>query len=233
MEHLDTYINDKRALEHEHPAILVDKDYELASITQVNNSDVSSLVEAVSSEELSPPKPKKKLSNITKVLASKVKKTSLIDPVKEQLKQCMSLFYSIILMCYLHPNLSVRFCIPLRNAAGQELASYLNVEVGQTITNLLQEVYMMIGCLDLRESSLPIILFHLSKDIKSRHFVLDETGWDQLQVDWKTEVDKKGADSVVDVILPPDVCLHVFELCTVYSLTVILVSQGLSQCKEA
>ena len=99
----------------------------------------------------------------------------------------------------------VHFCIPLRNPAGQEHASYLSVDANQTAARVLEEIHLILGCEMLHTSSLPAILYHLSKDVKTRRFLLDDNGWIQPQSEWGAEVNKKGVNSLADLTLPPDV----------------------------
>ena len=102
---------------------------------------------------------------------------------------------------------------------------------GQSTTTILQEIYTTMGCTSLQPSSLPTLLFHLSKDIKSCHFILDETGWDQLQQDWGMEVDQMGDNSLADLILLPKVSMHFHDI--LFTSDISLVSQRLGKCQEA
>ena len=80
------------------------------------------------------------------------------------------------------------------------------------MATILQQIYTTLGCTSLQRSSLPTILFHLSKDLKNHQFILDEPGWTQLQHDWVTKVDRKGNGSLVDLILPPEVHLSFYTI---------------------
>ena len=190
------------------PVVESDSDHEDVELTPppLTNKDtlyVSMGEEEEEEEEEEPPK-----KAVAPPKGSKKKKA--VDEEKEalkgKLKRSMLLHYLYQLST--DTMVGIRFCIPMRNTAGQEHSSYLNIAIGETAAFVLQEVYRIIGCESLHPNSLPTVLYHLSKDLKSRKFELNSAGWDELQREWNTEVDKKGTDSLTDLTLPPDVSLH-------------------------
>lgn len=94
-------------------------------------------------------------------------------------------------------------------------------------------IYVIIGCENLHQKSLPSLSYHFSKDVKAFKYPLDgDHAWLALKLEWCIEVDRKGAASVADVILPTNVRIWLFILVTLLTAACI-VSEGLGNCQEA
>ncbi|KAF8590868.1 hypothetical protein K439DRAFT_1611533 [Ramaria rubella] len=96
-------------------------------------------------------------------------------------------------------------CFPLMwTAASQDAITIIKVSINKTEAEVRQAIYVAIGCETLSTNSLPELACKLSKDVNAHKFVLNDHGWMHLKEEWPLEVKKKGAISVVDIMLGSD-----------------------------
>ncbi|KAF8584824.1 hypothetical protein K439DRAFT_1616438 [Ramaria rubella] len=98
----------------------------------------------------------------------------------------------------------IRLCVPFRTAASQDAITIIKVSINETEADVRQVIYIAISCKTLSTNLLPELACKLSKDVKAHKFFLNDHGWMHLKEEWPLEVKKKGATSVVDIMLGSD-----------------------------
>ncbi|KAF8574656.1 hypothetical protein K439DRAFT_1624158 [Ramaria rubella] len=98
----------------------------------------------------------------------------------------------------------IRLRVPFRTTASQDAITIIKVSINKTEAEVRQAIYIAIGCKTLSTNSLPELACKLSKDVKAHKFVLNNHGWMHLKEEWPLEVKKKGATSVIDIMLGSD-----------------------------
>ncbi|KAF8582010.1 hypothetical protein K439DRAFT_1618593 [Ramaria rubella] len=99
---------------------------------------------------------------------------------------------------------NIQLRVPFRTAASQDTITIIKVSINETEAEVRQAIYIAIGCETLSTNSLPELACKLSKDVKAHKFVLNDHGWMHLKEEWPVEVKKKGATSVVNIMLGSD-----------------------------
>ncbi|KAF8513387.1 hypothetical protein JB92DRAFT_3116451 [Gautieria morchelliformis] len=100
---------------------------------------------------------------------------------------------------------NIRFCIPFNDSSAQELVTFANISVNDSVQQVKDGIYVIIGCDTVHEKSLPSLCYHLSKDVKAFKYPLNtEEAWTTLKDEWGIEVDKKGSAAVANILLPTD-----------------------------
>ncbi|KAF8523633.1 hypothetical protein JB92DRAFT_3109916 [Gautieria morchelliformis] len=133
---------------------------------------------------------------IKKGVAVKPKKTNMQGKKEEEnalLKKTQSFF----------PSFNIRFRIPFNESSAQKLVMFANISVDDSVQQVKDGIYIIIGCDTVHEKSLPLLCYHLSKDMKAFKYPLNtEEAWTTLKDEWVIEVDKKGSASVANILLP-------------------------------
>ncbi|KAF8531046.1 hypothetical protein JB92DRAFT_3105801 [Gautieria morchelliformis] len=100
---------------------------------------------------------------------------------------------------------NIRFRIPFNDSSAQELVMFANISIDDSVQQVKDGIYVIIGCDTVHEKSLPSLCYHLSKDAKAFKYPLNtEEAWTTLKDEWAIEVDKKGSASVANILLPTD-----------------------------
>ena len=90
------------------------------------------------------------------------------------------------------------------------VVGHVRIAATKSEVDVWNSLHTTIGCKDLNAESMPDLHCKLSKDVKAHRFVLDTDNWEHLKLEWPIEVAKKGAGSVVDITLHPEVRTYSF-----------------------
>ncbi|KAF8502408.1 hypothetical protein JB92DRAFT_2833629 [Gautieria morchelliformis] len=91
----------------------------------------------------------------------------------------------------------------LIDSDGQEYKQWVSPSVSDTLEEVTQALYSIIGCTDIHKSNLPALSCQFSKDPLKVKYKLSEDNWDFIKKEYQTEVQKKRDDAKIDISLPP------------------------------
>jgi len=86
----------------------------------------------------------------------------------------------------------------------------VEIDYNSTYDQTRQIIYKEIGCPDVPESNLLTLGCHFSRTPKKK--VYDLANWDFIKQDYILEIEKKGANATINIILPVNVNILAFAI---------------------
>ncbi|KAF8484426.1 hypothetical protein JB92DRAFT_3148768 [Gautieria morchelliformis] len=88
---------------------------------------------------------------------------------------------------------------PQQDSDGQEYKQWVSPSVSDTLEEVTQALYSIIGCTNIHKSNLPALSCQFSKDPLKVKYKLSEDNWDFIKKEYQTEVQKKRDDAKIDI----------------------------------
>jgi len=98
--------------------------------------------------------------------------------------------------------------VPYNGPNGKPFEHLVEIDYTSTYDQTRKLLYKEIGCADVPEQNLPTIGCHFSKNVKSK--ITDLANWEFVKQEYILEVQKKGVNGLINIILPNNVSISNF-----------------------